>query len=59
MLFRSAFVQERAAQARAGKAVGKTVLFFGCRKKEEDFLYENEWDVSKIYAVLVVYHHTN
>lgn len=42
-----AFVQERAAQARAGKAVGKTVLFFGCRRKEEDFLYENEWDQYK------------
>ncbi|KAF2492199.1 hypothetical protein BU16DRAFT_514956 [Lophium mytilinum] len=38
-----AFVQERASQARAGQAVGKTVLFFGCRRKEEDFLYENEW----------------
>lgn len=42
-----AFVQERAAQARAGQAVGKTVLFFGCRRKEEDFLYENEWDQYK------------
>jgi NADPH-ferrihemoprotein reductase len=40
------FVQERAAQARAGENVGKTVLFFGCRRKEEDFLYEKEWDVS-------------
>ncbi|OCK83693.1 hypothetical protein K432DRAFT_401828 [Lepidopterella palustris CBS 459.81] len=38
-----AFVQERAALARAGQPVGKTVLFFGCRRKEEDFLYENEW----------------
>ncbi|KAF2816365.1 uncharacterized protein BDZ99DRAFT_458243 [Mytilinidion resinicola] len=38
-----AFVQERASQARAGQAVGKTVLFFGCRRKEEDFLYQNEW----------------
>jgi len=42
-----AFVQERAAQARAGQAVGKTVLFFGCRRKEEDFLYENEWEQYK------------
>jgi NADPH-ferrihemoprotein reductase len=40
------FVQERAAQARAGENVGKTVLFFGCRRKEEDFLYQQEWDVS-------------
>lgn len=40
------FVQERAAQAKAGQSVGKTVLFFGCRKRSEDFLYEKEWEVS-------------
>lgn len=40
------FVQERAAQARAGEKVGKTVLFFGCRRRSEDFLYEKEWEVS-------------
>lgn len=38
-----AFVQERAAQAKAGQNVGKTVLFFGCRRKDEDFIYQNEW----------------
>jgi len=37
------FVQERAAQAKAGQNVGKTILFFGCRKASEDFLYQNEW----------------
>ncbi|KAF1919668.1 hypothetical protein BDU57DRAFT_585764 [Ampelomyces quisqualis] len=37
------FIQERAAQAKAGQNVGKTVLFFGCRKKAEDFMYANEW----------------
>ncbi|KAJ8107936.1 hypothetical protein OPT61_g8522 [Boeremia exigua] len=42
-----AFVQERAAQAKAGQNVGKTVLFFGCRKKSEDFLYEKEWEQYK------------
>lgn len=40
------FVQERAAQARAGEKVGKTLLFFGCRRRSEDFLYEKEWEVS-------------
>jgi NADPH-ferrihemoprotein reductase len=40
------FVQERAAQATAGENVGKTLLFFGCRKREEDFLYKDEWEVS-------------
>ncbi|KAJ4379604.1 hypothetical protein N0V86_004785 [Didymella sp. IMI 355093] len=41
------FVQERAAQAKAGQNVGKTVLFFGCRKRSEDFLYEKEWEQYK------------
>ena len=40
------FVQERAAQASAGEKVGKTILFFGCRRSTEDFLYKDEWDVS-------------
>ena len=39
------FVQERAEQAKRGETVGRTLLFFGCRKKEEDFLYKDEWDV--------------
>ncbi|KAI9754157.1 MAG: Translation initiation factor 3 subunit b [Chaenotheca gracillima] len=38
------FVQERAAQAKAGENVGKTILFFGCRRRTEDFLYEKEWE---------------
>ncbi|KAF2645516.1 hypothetical protein P280DRAFT_388620 [Massarina eburnea CBS 473.64] len=42
-----AFVQERAAQAKAGQSVGKTVLFFGCRKASEDFLYKDEWEQYK------------
>lgn len=41
------FVQERAAQAKAGEKVGKTILFFGCRKRDEDFLYSDEWDEYK------------
>lgn len=40
------FVQERAQMARNGENVGKTILFFGCRKQEEDFIYEKEWEVS-------------
>lgn len=40
------FVQERAEQAKQGEIIGKTILFFGCRKKSEDFIYEKEWEVS-------------
>jgi len=39
------FVQERAAQAKAGQDVGKTILFFGCRHPDQDFLYKEEWEV--------------
>ena len=39
------FVQERAKQAENGENVGRTLLFFGCRKASEDFLYESEWEV--------------
>ncbi|MCJ1252271.1 NADPH-cytochrome P450 reductase [Lignoscripta atroalba] len=38
------FIQERAAQAKAGEKVGKTVLFYGCRRSTEDFLYKDEWE---------------
>jgi len=41
------FVQERAAQAKAGEKVGKTILFFGCRNQKEDFLYADEWEQYK------------
>ena len=39
------FVQERAAQAKGGENVGQTVLFYGCRKSTEDYLYKHEWEV--------------
>ncbi|KAF1348008.1 NADPH-cytochrome P450 reductase [Delphinella strobiligena] len=41
------FIQERAKQARDGEAIGKTVLFFGCRKRAEDYIYEQEWEDCK------------
>lgn len=40
------FIQERAAQAAAGENVGQTILFYGCRRASEDFLYKDEWEVS-------------
>lgn len=40
------FIQERAAMAKRGDDVGETVLFFGCRKRSEDWLYKDEMEVS-------------
>lgn len=42
------FLQERALQKKAGREVGRAVLFFGCRRPDEDFLYADsdlkEWE---------------
>lgn len=43
------FVQERAQQAKNGENIGKTILFFGCRKEQEDFIYADEWEVSLLF----------
>lgn len=42
-----AFVQERAHQARNRMTVGKMLLFYGCRKRDEDFVYQEEWQQLK------------
>lgn len=36
------FIQERHYLRKEGKPVGDTVLYFGCRKQSEDFLYGEE-----------------
>ncbi|TQS35340.1 hypothetical protein Golomagni_04242 [Golovinomyces magnicellulatus] len=38
------FLHERAAQAKSGIDVGRSILFFGCRNQTEDFMYKDEWD---------------
>ena len=37
------FVRERVLQKKENKPVGPTILFFGCRNRAEDFLYQEEW----------------
>ena len=39
------FIQERGKLASTGKDVGHSLLFFGCRHPDEDFLYSEEWEV--------------
>lgn len=41
------FLQERAKQAEDGAQVGRTLLFYGCRKSTEDFVYQSEFEVRK------------
>jgi NADPH-ferrihemoprotein reductase len=36
------FLQERQWLKRDGQTVGDTILYFGCRKRDEDFLYQEE-----------------
>jgi len=36
------FIQERAWQKEQGKPVGPTLLYFGCRNKDKDYIYQTE-----------------
>ncbi|KAG0171863.1 hypothetical protein DFQ28_000202 [Apophysomyces sp. BC1034] len=36
------FLQERAQQRAAGQEIGQTVLFFGCRRPDQDYIYSEE-----------------
>ncbi|ORX54663.1 hypothetical protein BCR36DRAFT_581547 [Piromyces finnis] len=36
------FIQERMWEIRQNKTVGKTILFFGCRNRNQDYLYREE-----------------
>eukprot|EP00118_Oscarella_pearsei_P026195 m.309582 g.309582 ORF g.309582 m.309582 type:complete len:671 (+) comp47001_c0_seq1:375-2387(+) len=36
------FIQDRKASASSGRRIGDTVLYFGCRKAAEDYIYKEE-----------------
>ncbi|KNB01633.1 hypothetical protein FOXG_04834 [Fusarium oxysporum f. sp. lycopersici 4287] len=38
------FVRERVVMHRQGKDFAPMTLFYGCRKRTEDFLYQEEWE---------------
>uniref|UniRef100_A0A8B9L9S7 NADPH--hemoprotein reductase n=1 Tax=Astyanax mexicanus TaxID=7994 RepID=A0A8B9L9S7_ASTMX len=46
------FIQERAWLKQQGKEVGETVMYFGCRHKNEDFLYQEELEAFEKEEVL-------
>ena len=37
------FVRERVQQVKNGMNVGPSLLFYGCRNENEDYLYKDEW----------------
>ena len=41
---------------RLGKEVGETVMFFGCRHKNEDFIYQEELEEAEKKEVLTKLH---
>lgn len=49
------FLQERSFYASEGKPVGQTVLYFGCRHKAQDFIYEEELMQFKNQGVLTLH----
>lgn len=40
------FVQERQADAANGKELGPAVLYFGCRNRNQDYIYKNELEAA-------------
>lgn len=50
------FLQERSEWKKQGKAVGKSFLFFGCRKKDDDLLYDAELKQFEKEGILNAFH---
>lgn len=49
------FIQERSQLKDEGKVIGDTILYFGCRKKAEDFIYEEELNECVQQGVLTMH----
>eukprot|EP01126_Amoeba_proteus_P053876 TRINITY_DN6590_c0_g1_i8.p1 TRINITY_DN6590_c0_g1~~TRINITY_DN6590_c0_g1_i8.p1 ORF type:complete len:348 (+),score=83.99 TRINITY_DN6590_c0_g1_i8:1347-2390(+) len=51
-----AFLQYRRCCLKEGKKLGVSILFFGCRKRNCDFLYSEEWKQFQEEGVLTHFH---
>jgi len=49
------FIQERAWQKAQGKPVGPTVLYFGCRNKAQDYIYQDELEAFEEDGLLTLH----
>uniref|UniRef100_A0AAR2LZ04 NADPH--cytochrome P450 reductase n=1 Tax=Pygocentrus nattereri TaxID=42514 RepID=A0AAR2LZ04_PYGNA len=50
------FIQERAWQKEQGKETGEAILYFGCRHRNEDFIYQEELEEFEKAGVLTQLH---
>ena len=50
-----AFIQERDLARKEGKEVGDTILYFGCRKSKDDYLYREELEEYVKNGTLIVH----
>eukprot|EP00644_Phytophthora_capsici_P007029 jgi/Phyca11/526284/estExt2_fgenesh1_pm.C_PHYCAscaffold_80159 len=51
-----AFLHERAKQQDDGITVGKSIMYFGCRRRDEDFIYKDELETFQESGVLSELH---
>lgn len=51
-----AFLHERAQQQANGVDIGASILYFGCRRREEDFIYRDELEKFQAQGVLTQLH---
>jgi len=49
------FIQERAWQKSQGKPVGPTLLYFGCRNKSQDYIYQEELEAWQTDGLLTLF----